>query len=68
MKLYPNWKSILRHAWSVRFAALAAFFSFCEVANALAGQQYLSPGKFAVLSGVFASAGFLSRLVAQRNI
>lgn len=67
-QLYPNWKTILRQAWSIRFAVLAALFSFAEVVNSLLGSSYLSPGKFALASGFFASAGFISRLVAQKNV
>lgn len=67
-KLYPNWKTILRQAWSIRFAVLAAMFSFAEVFNSLLGSSYLSPGMFALASGFFASAGFISRLVAQKNV
>lgn len=67
-KLYPNWKMILRQAWSIRFAVLAAIFSFAEVFNSLLGSSYLSPGMFALASGFFASAGFISRLVAQKNV
>ena len=68
LKLYPNWKTILKQAWSIRFAILAALFSFAEVFNSLLGSSYLSPGMFALASGFFASAGFISRLVAQKNV
>ena len=31
MKLYDNWKDIVKRAWSIRFIILAGMLSGCEV-------------------------------------
>jgi hypothetical protein len=68
MKLYPNWKRILRKSWAIRFAIIAGFFSALEIWNSLIGEQYFSPGAFATISGVCSFLSIVSRTVAQKDI
>lgn len=67
MKLYDNWKTIVRKAWSVRFMAVAGVLSGVEVALPFF-QDVLPRGTFAALSGVFVGAAFVARLVAQKEV
>lgn len=67
MKLYDNWREILRHAWSIKFIIVAGVLSGCEFALPLISDQF-SPGVFAALSGFFCGAALISRLVAQRGV
>lgn len=67
MKLYDNWKDILKKAWSIRFIILAGMLSGCEVVLPLFSDRI--PDKlFAVLSFVFVAAAFVARLVAQKDV
>jgi hypothetical protein len=67
MKLYDNWKEILRKAWSIRFLAIAGMLSGAEVILPLFHDD-IPKNIFAVLSMVFVTAAFVSRLVAQRDV
>lgn len=67
MKLYDNWRDIVRKAWSVRFMAVAGLLSGVEVALPFF-QDALPRGTFAALSGVFVGAAFVARLVAQKEV
>lgn len=69
MRLIPDWKIVLRSAWSIRFIVLSAIFTALEVALPfLEGYLPVSTGVFAALSGFSAAAAFVSRLVAQQGI
>ncbi len=60
----PNWKLVLRHAWSIRLMLLAALLSGAEVA--LPFLEYQMPaGIFAALSAVTTAAALIARFVAQ---
>ena len=67
MKLYDNWKDIVRRAWSVRFMIIAGLLSGAEVALPYF-QGVLPSGTFAALSGIFVGAAFVARLVAQKEL
>ena len=67
MKLYDNWKEILRRSWSLRFIILAGILSGCEVALPLIGDNF-PQGILAALSAFFTCAAFVARLVAQKGI
>jgi len=67
MKLYSNWKQILRQAWSIRFMLIAGLLSAIEVIFPFFADQ-LPRGLFAALSGIFVGAAFMARLVAQRDV
>ena len=67
MKLYSNWKEIIRKAWSIRFMLMAGVLSGIEIVLPLFADQF-PRSIFAALSFVFVSAAFVSRLVAQRDV
>lgn len=67
VKLYENWREILRRSWSLRFIIVAGVLSGCEIALPLIGDS-LPVGVFAALSFFFTAAAFVSRLVAQKGI
>lgn len=67
MKLYDNWRELIRRTWSIRFIVLAGVLSGCEVALPLLGDR-IEPGVFAGLSLFFTAAAFISRLVVQKGI
>lgn len=67
MRLYNNWREIVRRSWSLRFIILAGLLSGCEIALPLFADQ-IPRNLFAVLSFVAVSAAFVARLVAQKGI
>lgn len=67
MKLYDNWREIVRQAWSVRFIVLAAILSGCEAILPLYWDS-MPRQVFAVLAFVFCAAAFTARLVAQKGL
>lgn len=70
MSLYPNWRDILRKAWSVRLIALACLLTGAEAIALVLGVDWL-PGNEVVRAGVLfgLSAGALvARIVAQRDV
>ena len=63
----PNWKQIIRKAWSIRFMTMAAILSACEVVLPLY-EDTIPKNLFASLSFFFVTAAFISRIVAQRDV
>lgn len=69
MKLIPEWRDVLRKAWSLRLMALAGLLSGLEVAMPyLDGILPIPTGLFAAASGLIVAAAFVSRLVAQSSL
>ena len=66
-KLYPNWKEILRKAWSIKFMIIAGLLSAGEVVLPMFGDS-IPRALFASLSGFFCCAAFIARLVAQKDV
>lgn len=67
MKLYPNWKTILRKGWSIRFMLVAGALSGFEVALPVFADQ-IPRGTFALLSFFAVGGAFISRLIAQEGV
>lgn len=67
MKLYDNWKDILRRAWSIRLMLLAGLLSGCEVILPLFIDA-MPRNVFAILSMMAVSGAFVARLVAQKDV
>jgi len=67
VRLYDNWREIVRRSWSLRFIILAGLLSGCEIALPLFADQ-IPRNLFAVLSFAAVSAAFVARLVAQKGI
>lgn len=73
MKLYRNWKSIIKRAWSMRFMAMASFFNAATVVFALYSYKFPEfhvSGKIIFAAAAFfcTSAAFISRIVYQRDL
>lgn len=67
MQLVPDWRHVLRKAWSVRLILLAGLLTGIEVVLPLLGDAYPIPtGLFAILSLVVTMAAFVMRLVSQK--
>lgn len=64
MSLLPDWKALLRHAWSIRMILLAGAFSAAEVSLRLLPGHF-EPGTFAALSGLTTLGAVVARLLAQ---
>lgn len=65
----PDWKLILRRAWSVRLAGMAVLLSGLEVAVPfLEGVLELPRGLFAGLSGGVTAAALAARITVQSNM
>lgn len=67
VRLYPNWKEIIRKAWSIRFIVMAGILSGCEVILPLFGDD-IPKNIFASLSLFFVTAAFVARIIAQHDI
>lgn len=67
MKLYDNWREILRKAWSIRFAAIAGVFSALEVLLPFYSES-VPRGVFAGLSGLLTVAAIWARAVYQKGV
>lgn len=67
MKLYSNWKDIIKKAWSIKFIILAGILSASEVILPLFF-DYFDRGTFAILSFIAVFGAFVSRLVAQKDV
>jgi hypothetical protein len=67
VRLYENWRTILRKSWSLRFQTLAFGLIFAEAALPFF-EDYFSRKQFAVLLGLVVASAFIARLVAQKDI
>lgn len=66
MHLLPDWKRILRKAWSVRLIILAAIFSGAEVVVPLF-YDAIPRNAFALLSGITTAAALIARVMMQKD-
>lgn len=67
MKLYSNWKDIVKKAWSIKFIIIAGLLSASEVVLPLYFDLF-DRGTFAILTFVSVTAAFIARIVAQKDI
>lgn len=68
LTLSADWRTVLRHAWSVRFMAVAALLSFLEVVLPLVGSGLpFPPVLTALLIGLATAGAFVARIVAQKQ-
>lgn len=63
----PDWRRILRHAWSVRLAILAALLSGAEVILPLFADT-IPRSLFASLSFMATAGAVVARLIAQPEL
>ena len=68
-RLLPDWRDILRRAWSIRLMLLAGLLSGCEAVLSATGTDWLPVPRWASALIVLAviSAAFVTRLLAQRQ-
>lgn len=64
MEFVPDWRRILRRAWSIRLAIIAALFSGAEVVLPMFAAE-LPRNLFAALSFAAIVGAAVTRLVAQ---
>ena len=67
MILVPNWKTIVRKAWSVRLIILAGLLSGVEASMPFIDDK-MPRGVFAVASLLVTGAAFVARILAQKGI
>ena len=71
MNLVPNWRRVLKRAWSIRLMILAALLSGVEVILGFPDiEQRLDwqPGFFAGLSALVTAGALIARLLAQNGV
>ena len=69
MRLDPNWRAILRRAWSVRLMLLAALLSALEAVLTLFPDVLpVDRRVLAALVPPIIAAAFVARLVAQKDV
>lgn len=69
MRLVPNWRAVLRRAWSVHLLLLAAVLSGLEAALPLLAPYLPIPDRlFAVLTGLTVGAALFARFIAQKGV
>lgn len=66
MTLLPDWKRILRKAWSMRLMAVAAFFAGCEAVLPFVN-DVLAPRPMAIIAFVVVVMAMVTRLMMQKG-
>jgi hypothetical protein len=67
MSLLPDWKRVIRKAWSVRLMLVAGLLTGCEAVLPLF-QDAIPRGVFAVLTMLAIMGGMVMRVVAQKEM
>lgn len=67
MSVVPDWKRVLKKAWSIRLMLLAGILTGCETILPLYADS-LPRGLFAVLSMAVIVLAMMARLVAQKGM
>lgn len=67
MRLHPDWKRILRKAWSVKFNIIATVFGGLEVSVAIYQPTSIPHGVFAGIAALITVAANISRILAQKE-
>ena len=65
--LLPDWRGILRRAWSIRLMLLAGVLTACEAILPLYADA-MPRGTFAIASGIVIVTALVARLLAQKGI
>lgn len=71
--LLPNWRAVLKHAWSVRLMALAFIFIMLEpiytfvAATWVARNIYIQLG-MSVVTGLLTIAAIIARIYVQQKV
>ena len=67
MKLYSNWREILKKAWSIKFGVLATIFAVMQVVLPIYVDE-LPKHLFAILTGIATLGVIVARLVWQEDV
>jgi hypothetical protein len=67
VKLYANWREILRKAWTIKFGVLATMFALMQVIVPIYVDS-LPRDLFAILTGVSTLGVIVARLVWQKDV
>lgn len=68
-RLLPDWRRLIRRAWSLRLILLAGLLTGCEAVLSAMGTEWLPVpvwARMAILFGVLGAA-FVARLLAQKD-
>lgn len=71
MRLVPDWRRVLKRAWSIRLLILAGILSGVEVVLSIPDIQLwldFPPGIFAGLSFLATAGAFVARILAQPGV
>jgi len=69
MQLVPNWRRVLRYAWSIRLILLAAVLSGLEIALPLLdGVIDIPRGWLAAACFAATMAALIARFIAQKSV
>lgn len=66
-RLIPEWKQVLRRAWSIKFMLLAGALSAGEVFLQITDTAAIPKGVFAALSGLVTTFAMVARVMAQHE-
>lgn len=66
-RLDPQWRAIVKRAWSIRLMAVAGTLSGAEVVLPMFGDM-IPRGWFAVLNFAVVAAALIARLIAQEKL
>ena len=68
-RLLPDWRDILRRAWSLRLILLAGLLTGCEAVLSAMGTEWLPVPRWAssLIVLVVIAAAFVTRLLAQQG-
>jgi uncharacterized membrane protein YtjA (UPF0391 family) len=66
--LIPEWRDVVKKAWSMRFMIIAGIASAVELIVALYFQSIVPKGIFIVISLIATALGMFSRVVAQKDL
>lgn len=67
MKLIPDWKEVLKKAWSVRLIILAGLLSGLEVVLPMFSTT-IPRGVFSVLSFLTVASALVARVMMQKSL
>ena len=71
VKLIPNWRDVLRWAWSVRLFALSVLCDVLGIVLAVRGTFSSVEGAalwLQIVGALFGAAGFIARFMYQRGL
>lgn len=71
VKLIPNWRDVLRWAWSVRLFALSVLCDVLGIVFAVRGSFSSVEGAslwLQIVGALFGAAGFIARFMYQRDL